>query len=264
MSINWRNNTMERTLIVAQGLERERIIAAISIHSPTKLIILRSKHDATESLTKHINKHIELLKKALFSQKSGIKLYPFLLEIDDTKKVDFFNLPAAIAEIDAIVKNEINQGREVAIDISSGNKIVNIALFVVAQKYGLRVTYCVAGKYASMNQEELSEETIPEQIAFSVREQYEIPRLPIKIEKIPVDVLKALEEIGGKAASITTLAKKLYSSQKEIGKREIISVSRKIDILAEYGYVIKKRKGREFTISITNDGKKILALESVI
>lgn len=253
---------MKRTLIVAQGLERERIMAAVSLHSPNKLLILRSKKDVTEELKRHIDRHILILKNELLPKKGKINPYPFLLEIDDQKKVDFFDLPSAISEIDLIVRNEISDGKDIAVDISSGNKIINIALFIVAQRYGLRVTYCAAGRYASMKENIFSEETDLEQIAFSVKENYEIPRIPINIEPIPLEILKALKNLNGRVESILDLAKKLYPS-KNIGKREHISISRKIDVLLEYGYISKRKRGRKYIISLTNSGEKILSLQNI-
>jgi len=253
---------MKRTLIVAQGLERERIIAAVSLHSPNKLIILRSKKDITEELKKYVDRHIMILKDEILPKEGKTNVYPFLLEIDDQKKVDFFDLPSAISEIDSIVKKEISEGKDVAVDISSGNKIINIALFIVAQRYGLKVTYCAAGKYASMKEGISLEETNPEQIAFSVKEHYDIPRIPINIEPIPINVLKALETLGGEVDSIIKLARVLYSKN-DVGKREHISISRKLDVLLEYGYVTKRRRGRKYIISITSAGRKILSLQSI-
>lgn len=250
-----------KTLIVAQGLERERILAAISLHSPNKLVILRSKKDVTKELEKFIDKHIETLKKLLFPPKERMKFFPFLLEIDDTTRVDFFDLTSAIAEINAKIKDELSRGNEVSVDISSGNKIIIIALFIVAQMYGLKVTYCSAGKYASMREESI-EEVEPDQIAFSVRERYEVPRIPLKLERIPVEVLVKLKEMGGKVDSIKTLAEKLNPGMK-IGKSEIIETSRKLEALEAYGYVVKRRRDRSVVVEITDSGKGVLALDLI-
>lgn len=252
-----------KTLIVAQGLERERIVAAISVHSPDKLVILRSKKDVTPELTESVNKHIKILREELFPSDKKIKPFPFLLEIDEGTKVDFFDLPLAITEINARVKEELSRGNEVSIDISSGNKIVAIALFLVAQINGLRVTYCSAGKYASMCNDSSKETIIPEQIAFSVRERFEIPLIPLKFETIPTEILKKLNEINGRVQSIRELAEQIYPSR-EIGKREIIEISRKLEILESYDYITSKRKGRNMNIEITNSGRKVIILDPII
>lgn len=251
-----------KTLIVAQGLERERILAAISLHSPDRLVILRSKRDVTKELDEFIDKHIEALKKELFPPEDKVRYFPFLLEVDDTTRVDFFDLTSTIAEVDAKIKDELSQGNEVSVDISSGNKIVIIALFIVAQVHGLRVTYCSAGKYASMREKKVEEAAPPEQIAFSVRERFEIPRIPLELEKIPVEVLIGLVEMGGKAESIKKLAEKL-KPDKKIGKQEIIETSRKLELLEEYGYVVKKRRGRNVVVEITDKGEKVIALRPI-
>jgi len=63
----------------------------------------------------------------------------------------------------------------------------------------------------------------------------------------------------GRTESIKKLAEKLYPS-KEIGKQEFIETSRKLELLGEYNYVIKKRKGRNVSVEITNDGRKVISL----
>lgn len=236
-------------------------MAAISLHSPDKLVLLRSKRDVTKELEEFINEHIEALKEELFPTEDKVRYFPFLLEIDDKTRVDFFDLTSTIAEIDGKIKDELSRGNEVSVDISSGNKIVIIALFIVAQVHGLRVTYCSAGKYASMREKKI-EEAAPEQIAFSVRERFEIPRIPIELERIPVEVLIGLVEIGGKAESIKKLAKELKPN-KEIGKQEIIETSRKLELLEEYDYVVKKRRGRNVAVEITDKGVKVIALHPI-
>jgi len=86
--------------------------------------------------------------------------------------------------------------------------------------------------------------------------------MPLKIERIPIEILLKLNEMGGIAESIKEIAKKIYPN-KEIGKREIMEISRKLDILKEYNYIIKKRIGRNIFVKITNEGKKIIRLHPI-
>ena len=46
-----------KVLLVSQGLERERVLAAISVHAPSKVIILRSHKDVTPELQEEVEAH---------------------------------------------------------------------------------------------------------------------------------------------------------------------------------------------------------------
>ena len=265
---------MPRTLIVAQGLELERILAAISKHGPRKVIILRNKKDVSDKLASIIEKLIKILKDQAFSRQYGIRLYPTLEEIDsDNYKVDFFNLPEVIASIHKIVQEETKKGNEVVIDISSGNKIIAIAMFLVAMHNQLQVTYCVASKYAAEEFDSLFGKPQPvefQQIAWSSSQLQSLPSLPIEFRKIPFDILECLMAAGDRGvrseSELVLLKKKVKKptlAPARVPKKDIISISRKISELMAYGYVKKDiRPGRrERPIVLTEDGKQILDLK---
>lgn len=246
-----------KVLLVCQGLERERILAAISVHAPSKVIVLRSQKDVTPELRKEVERHIKALKKEIFPEKERSP-YPFVYEVDaENYKVDFFDLAEALTDICAIVKKEIDQGNEVAIDVSSGNKIIAIALFLGGQIFRVPITYCTAGKYASMKPGKGEKEEVPPmQIAFSAKEKVELPLLPLTLEDIHFDILKVLDK-EERVPSVTELIELLG---KRPTKSEIVSTSRKLEELANFGYIIKQRIGRSTRIRITVAGKKIASL----
>ena len=137
-----------RVLIVAQGLEYERILAAISLHHPTKLIILRSKKDVSPDLKDRVNKIIEGIVDHIESDQ-GRLTYPWITQIyHDQHRINFFNLTEAISQIDQIIEMEKQAGNTVTVDLSSGNKIIALALFIACTLQEIPMTYCVAGKYA--------------------------------------------------------------------------------------------------------------------
>jgi hypothetical protein len=233
----------EKVLIVAQGLERERILAAVSYHSPTKLIILRNTEDV-----KVVHEKIESVLgriKADLSTKSsdGIPLFPLLKDIDDKKeKCNFFDLPECLTNVDLLIKREREQGAIVVIDVSSGTKIVAIALYIAAALNNVLVTYFIAGKYAEA-------EGLAEQYAYSVRGHRRVLTLPLLLKPIHFDILKKLDSLGGYAESATAL-----SDTKD--KKRSISIARLLRTLETMGYVTRLGKGYKISI----EGKEILKL----
>ena len=246
-----------KVLVVCQGLERERILAAVSVHAPSKVIILRSHKDVTPKLHDEVEKHIRALKKEIFPEKEP-RPFPFVYELDaENCRVDFFDLAKALTEICVIIKEERDKGNDVEVDISSGNKIAAIALFLAAQIFRIPVTYCTAGKYASMRErKEEKEEIPPMEIAFSAKEKVDLPSLPLTLEDVHFDILKVLSREGG-VPSVTELIKLLG---REPNKSEIVSTSRKLEELANFRYIDKRRIGRSTKIRITPMGEKIASL----
>jgi len=246
-----------RTLIVAQGLEYERILAAVNIHSPNKIIVLRSKNDVTQELSTEIEKHTNRVKEYITSERRGLRLFPFISEIDTSSfKVDFFDISLAVSEILTIIKGELDQGNEVHVDISSGNKIIAISLFLAAQALDVPVTYCTAGKYATM---EDSDDSL-KQIAFSVQKSLNLQKLPLFFRNIDWGLLEKLSTVG----EVDSMSKLLSISKKEKTKSNLITISREIDLLEKFRYVTHVFKGRSKRIKITEAGKSVIDFLKVV
>lgn len=234
----------EKVLIIAQGLERERILAAVSYHSPTKLIILRNTEDV-----KAVHDKIEIVLKQIKADLSttssdGIPLFPLLKDIECGKeKCSFFDLSECITKVDSLIKRERERGATTVVDISSGTKIVATALYIAAALNNVPVTYFIAGRYAEA-------EGLPEQYAYSVRGHRRVLTLPLLIKPIPFDVLEKLDSVGGYAESAVAL-----TDTKD--KKKSISIARYLRTLETMGYVIRLGKGYK----ITSDGKEVLKLK---
>ncbi len=207
------------------------------------------------------NQHIYLLEQEIIRKtEDGFKAYPFVVEVVANKyRVDFFDVVKAIVDIDIIINEETKNGNEIAVDISSGNKIISIALFIAAQINKLPVTYCKAGGYAPLKRDKnkrIKEKARPDEIAFSVKGKVDIPLLPLVIKKLPYDILESLSEIKY-SSSISDLIRKMG---KEDTKSEILSTSRKIEELEKYGYVIVNRAGVKKELRITDEGMMAASL----
>lgn len=251
----------DRVLIVAQGLEYERILAAISIHHPTKLIILRSEQDASINLRKRVNKIVDGIVKHIQSRQ-GQLTYPFITQIHHNKyHIDFFNLTKAISQIDRIIETEKQTGNTITADLSSGNKIIALALYIVCTLHGVQTTYCVAGKYAPGIQEPEPGEIRDlraESISFSVTKHEELPELPLAVSKVPFEIMKKIINQKGEIGSIKTLAELLKGES--VSQSDIVKVSRHIETLEGLGYVQRQRKGRNVAIKVTEKGQAVVDL----
>lgn len=233
-----------RTLIVAQGLEKARIIAAVSIHAPNKIIVLRNTNEITEKLKKQINDQMEALKKQILGTKSGIKPFPFVTTVDvASHALDFFDVTGSLLVLEKLIASEKKQGNQVFLDVSSGNKTIAIAMFLAAQTAGLGVTYCKASSYLDST----------EQIVRDVKEPIHIPALPLSLQKLDYAVLRKLSELG----SITSISDLLRLLDKKTDKSSIMSMARTLDELKEYGYVSVRRVGKRKEINITAQGKQV-------
>jgi hypothetical protein len=250
---------MRKTLIVAQGLEYDRILAAIHATSASRLVVLRSKFDVNKQLTEDVEKNLRTLSNRLFPP-GAPRLYPFLRseDFDTTKRVDFFDLPSAIVEIDQIIKSEKEAHHEVAIDISTGNKIVAVALYLAAQFNKVPASYCSAGKYSVQKREDQADNVEQDQIAFSAEKSYDLPMLPLRLDPLHFDVLEKVAK-KSEVASITELVN-LVEGAKEVEKSDLMRFSRIAEELIEYGYMKRKRDGRVVQLYITDAGKSVYLL----
>jgi DNA-binding MarR family transcriptional regulator len=254
---------MKKSLIVAQGLEYERTLAAIHATSASRLLVLRSKKDVNEELTEDIERNLHTLTSRLFPSE-GARLYPFLKreDFDTTRKVSFFDLTAAIVEIDQIIKSERAARYEVTVDISTGNKMVAVALYLAAQLNKVPVTYCSARYYSSQRKRGQTPTSEQDQIAFSAAESYELPSLPLRLDPLHFDVLERVAKIG-EVASITELVN-LVEGEMDVKKSDLMRFSRIADELIDYGYMKRKRSGRAVELRITDAGRAVYPLGRLV
>jgi hypothetical protein len=230
------------------------------------VIIIRNTRDLTEKLKKIIQKLVDSFEKELLSEKEGFKPFPSVNEIDSTSyATDFFNLPEATSMVYSLVQKELDSGNDVAIDISSGTKIMAVAMFLAAQFSGVPVSYCIAGKYSVEDMHAL----VPQrtQIAASSGKAYDIPRFPLKLIRISFDLLEQLASAPAKeASSITDLVcKNKQRAPKSASRSELMSATRELDTLEYYEYVKRSRPpGQKNTsIKLTKDGEKIIGLKTL-
>lgn len=252
----------DRVLIVAQGLEYERIMAAISLHHPTKLIILRSIEDVSANLRRRVDNIIMNIVEEIQSPQ-GRRAFPWINRdkiFYNEYKIDFFNLTKAIAQIDQIISAEKKAGNNVTIDLSSGNTIIRLALFLCSRLHELPTTYCVAGKYAPERPPSTTGESdiSIESISFSVQKHVELPEVPIVVLEVPFEVLKKIVEHEGEIDSIKALTKLLKGDS--VSQSDIVKVSRRVETLEGLGYVQRQRKGRKIAILVTDKGQAIVDL----
>ncbi len=258
----------QRTLLIAHGLEMDRLLAALYLHAPSRMVIIRSHEDASEGLTEQVDRVTSEFRDFLNSD-FGRKVYPFL---DPTqiveRRVDFFSVPRAFAEISEIVREEFRARREVQIDVSSGNKIAAISLFLVGQQFNLFTTYSTPWGYKvdnlPSNSKGLSErlEDVQAVVAHLIRDYVVIPRLPMRIESVDFVVLEAINEAGPEGTSLTGLAQTLSGTdwRTKPRKADLVRLSRVCDSLLEWGYVDRFRRGREIRLVATSNGRDVLPM----
>jgi len=258
----------QRTLLIAHGLEMNRLLAALYLHAPSRMVIVRSHEDASEELTEQVDQVVSEFRDFLGSD-LGRKIYPFLdPEQIVERRVDFFSVPRAFAEISEIVKDELRERREVHIDVSSGNKIAAISLFLVGQQFNLFTTYSTPWGYKvdnlPGNARSISErlEDVQAVVAHLIRDYIVIPRLPLRIEAIDFEALGEINEAGPEGISLTGLAQRLSGADRSPrpSKADLVRLSRVCDSLVEWGYIDRFRRGREVRLVATPSGRDVLPM----
>lgn len=238
-----------RTLIVAHGLEKARIMAAVSIHAPNKLVVLRNTNEISGKLREQVDKQMTALKSEILGKtRKGTKPFPFVTLVDiETQKLDFFDVVGSFLRLQEIITDEQKAGNEVFIDISSGNKTVALSLFLAAQTMKKGVTYCKASSYLDSD----------EQIVKDVKEPVFVPILPLTLHELNYDIIEKLADVGG----ITSISDLLRILRLPVDKSNIMSMARKLEELQTYGYVTVTRKGKRKEVQITTQGRQIAGVK---
>ena len=257
---------MTKTLILAQGLELDRLLAAVNKHGANRILIIRNKRDLTEKLKEIIQRLLEHFERELFSEKDGFRPFPSVIEMDSKSyETDFFNLPEATSLVYSVVQKELKMGNDVAIDVSSGTKIMAIAMFLAAQFSGVPVSYCIASRYSV----EETPITIPKraQIAASSGKAYDVPRFPLKLIPVSFGILEQLKNMPTKGVSSVSdlVCKKKQRTAGAASKSEIVSTTRELETLEYYEYVKRSHPpGQKRTsVKLTQEGEKIIPLKSL-
>lgn len=171
---------MTKTLILAQGLELARLLAAVNKHAANRVVVIRNTQELTQKLAAIVQKLLDNFEKEIFSEREGFRPFPSVTEVDSkTQCTNFFNLPEATSAVYSIVMNETKAGNDVVVDVSSGTKIMSIAMFLAAQLCGVPVSYCIAGKYTV--EDTVLESPQRAQIAAASGKAYDVPRFPLKL-----------------------------------------------------------------------------------
>ncbi len=212
------------TLFIAQGLEEDRILAAIFHHLPTKVVIIRNRSDVSDKLTKEVERIISRVKKEARRLPSS----PTWEEI----WVDFFSPIEALI----IIHSAMSKEEDVRVDISSGNKVVSTVMYVLASDLGADVTYSTASEYGKTP-------TYGRLVA--------LPRLPLDLG-IDLEFLSILTS-RRRWESLSELAEAFLGRS---DKASVISVSRKLEPISELGLVRVRRKGKRKIVEV-KAGKSI-------
>ena len=277
---------MPRYLLVPQGLERDRIIGAITHLQPEKVYIIRNKKKSSEmsAVEITIDGLLTDLKKKLVED----PIIPVDEEMIDITsfEVNFFDLLDAYLDFRAIL-SKLGPDAEYLVDISSGTRIVSCALFLAGLESGASIYYVSPRSYftpevarkklETLNKDldaylenkdseilehmkdviklGLEEFQVP-QLAMGVRKVFKCPPLPIKIEQEQIEpgYLEALTRMGGSARSITDLLVELLGRRPTPTDR--VMAAKQIATLERCGFVSTSYTGRQKEITVTMYGKE--------
>ncbi len=277
---------MPRYLLVPQGLERDRIIGSITHLQPDKVFVIRNKKKSSEmsSVEITVEKILNDLKKRLVEDPI-IPIDEDMIDIT-TFKVNFFDLLDAYLDFRAII-SRLGPEADFLVNISSGTRIVSCALFLAALEENASIYYVSPRSYFtpedsrkrlesikkhlkryretgeesnldtvdSIIEEGLDEFEIP-QMSRGVRKVLKCPPLPIRIEQEEVEpeYLEAVDNMGGKAPSITKLLVEMLGRKPTPTDR--VMAAKQIATLERCGFVKTSYTGRQKEITLTVYGKE--------
>lgn len=263
-----------KVLLLAQGKEFGRYLAAIQYHLPNMVIILRNSNKKYEDIEAKNDVLINDLKAVFYSNKEQRKpelanwWIPDEINTDDYN-IDYFDMITTISTVDKLIKELKLNGDIVSIDISVGNKISSIALFFGGQYHSCLITYHGAGKIGEVFEGNIGNQ--PGQIVALASNAQALLRQGFVIPQIPFDAklpYKVLSVIAAASRTINSLTELFFLSNPQekiennkISKAELMSMSRKVNKLKEFGLVNKTRRGKYFEIMITDKGRKMLPLQ---
>lgn len=165
-----------------------------------------------------------------------------LKKIDDTgKSVNFFDILQALGSFDRWIRDEKKNGNDVSVNISTGNKIVSLALAMSVLKNSAKIFYFVP-RDISPEQFGKPRRAVNEE-GYGTKEPrdfIEIPQFPVDyLQGVPLGILIALSKLGGNVSSLTDLVKQMFpklSTSEEIRSKRV-EMSEKIRQLESLGYV---------------------------
>lgn len=277
---------MPRYLLIPQGLERDRIIGAITHLQPEKVFIVRNKKKSSEMSA------VEIAVEEILTELKQKLVDDPIIPIDEDMiditsfEVNFFDLLDAYLDFRAIFA-KLGPDAEFMVDISSGTRIVSCALFLAALEIGAAIYYVSPRSYFTPDVarrtldaigrelkgyhktkdaeklqriEEVVEKGLEEfkvpQLAIGVRKVLKCPPLPIRIEQEEIEpgYLESLEKLGGTAPSITDLLVELLGRKPTPTDR--VMAAKQIATLENCGFVTTSYTGRQKEITLTVYGRE--------
>lgn len=256
---------MTKVHFVPQGYEEHRILAGITLSGAEKVIIIRNTEIRLADLEKEVQIRINNITNTIKNEKLS---YFFVKDVFSKEyTVNFFDFIDALRKIEEWVLAELSQRNQVSVNISTGNSIVNCALFCVAMKFGLPTYYIIPEYYEDTPVSEFS----AERLAKGVRERVTLPKITLEyLHDIDFEIIKALTNMGGKAESMTSLVLQMRpdlenlkgKQRRELVHRERMRVVKNIEQLRTLGYIEVHLKGRKKEIVLSDLGEEILRYKS--
>lgn len=223
-------------------------------------------------MDEEVNSELQKLNKLLQTPEQIISPYYKLQYFDMTNiEMNFFDLVDCIAKIDWLVKEEQLRGNEVVIDVSVGNKLAVIALYLVGQLNKCELSYHTSSK--TLANERLKGKITHIDVADAMESRVKLPSLPITSVKLPYSLLFAIDKSRDNI-TLTEITERMYykkdlktipqENNPEFVKKTksmAMGVSRQLNKLQDYGYITRDKGKKSAPIRITSQGKQIMDLQ---
>ncbi len=240
------------THIIPVGLSPDRIVGGLKWYPGNKVyFILGKKETQVELIARKIVEEIK--------EKIG-ELY----EIEE-EYVDVHDFNDILRKTSEIMRKEQEEESTIFVNISSGTKVVIIALTIAAFLYDAQLYYVIPEKYTSPVAEIGTDEKLPKEIpddeitlyttSAGVRDIISIPPLPIRLPGH--EELKILETLSvNPASSLKEIANNAGFGE---DKKSIAKVSYYVRKLEDDKLIEVERSKRKMKVQIAAKGKILTA-----
>jgi CRISPR-associated protein Csa3 len=243
----------EKTVhVVPMGLEKDRVIEGLRRYPTNHAIFIhgKTKHLKVEQLARRNTKDIQKLIK------STIRV--------DILELDLYDFESAFVELKSLFDDLKSQGYRIYVNISTGTRIVSAAALLAAFMTNAVPYYVIPKEYNLPKGKNV--------LSTGTKGVVQLPSLGINTPtKKELVILDALLEKGSTVdrqnALMDALPKSFFGDKKDdedqssFKARNRAKANRVLQQLAQKGFVVMEKKGRNVSVNLTESGKILVLLE---
>lgn len=238
--------------VVPMGLEKDRVIEGLRRYPTNYAIFIHGKI-----------KHLKVEQLSRRNTKEILKLIKSTIRVD-IMELDLYDFESSFVELKSLFDDLKSQGYRIFVNISTGTRIVSAAALLAAFMTNAVPYYVIPKEY-----------TLPKGknvLSTGVKGVVQLPSLGINTPtKKELVILDALLDKGSfverQNILLDALPKSFFGDKKEsedltsFKARNRAKANRVLVQLAQKGFVVMEKKGRNVSVTLTESGRILVLLE---